>query len=266
MLFLLDNPSLFLSMKVTFLGTGTSQGIPMIANNHPVCLSSNPKDKRLRSSIMISWEEKNYIIDCGPDFRQQMLRENVQSIDGVLYTHEHSDHTAGMDDLRPFCYQMGEVPIYVDERTLTSLQKRFEYIFATENRYPGAPKVVAHIVKDASFHLGTVLVTPFEVLHGSLPITCYRFNDFAYITDLKTISETEKAKLKGIKTLVVNALRIESHPTHLNLEEALEFVKEIQPEKTYFSHISHRLGFHNEVEKSLPENVFLAYDGLQIEV
>ena len=253
-------------MKITFLGTGTSQGIPMIANNHPVCLSSNQKDKRLRSSIMVSWDDVNYIVDCGPDFRTQMLRENVQSINGVLFTHEHSDHTAGFDDVRPFSYQMGEVPVYLDKRTLISLEKRFEYIFTTENRYPGAPKVAVNLVTDTVFILDEVVVTPIEVLHGALPVTCYRFNDFAYLTDIKTISNKEKRKLKGVKTLVVSALRIESHPTHFNLDEALAFVKEINPEKAYFSHISHRLGFHEEVERQLPENVFLAYDGLKIDV
>lgn len=253
-------------MNITFLGTGTSQGIPMIANNDPVCLSTNLKDKRLRSSLMVSWDNNNYIIDCGPDFRMQMLRENVQNIKGILFTHEHSDHTAGFDDVRPFSYQMGEVPIYVDQRTLISLQKRFEYVFSTENRYPGAPKVAVNLVDGASFELDGVVVTPIEVLHGKLPVTCYRFNDFAYLTDLKTISRKEKQKLQGIKTLVVSALRIEEHPTHFNLKEALDFVKEINPEKAYFSHISHKLGFHDEVEKQLPKNVFLAYDGLKIEV
>jgi len=253
-------------MKITFLGTGTSQGIPMIANNHPVCLSKNTKDKRLRSSIMISWNDVNYIVDCGPDFRTQMLRENVQSINGVLFTHEHSDHTAGFDDVRPYSYQMGEVPIYADKRTLYSLQKRFEYIFIAKDRYPGAPKVVVNVVDDTAFYLDGVEVTPIEVLHGTLPVTCYRFDDFAYLTDVKTISEVEKEKLKGVKVLVVNALRQEPHPTHFNLEEALDFVKEIKPERTYFSHISHRLGFHDEVEKTLPSNVFLGYDGLKIDV
>lgn len=253
-------------MKITFLGTGTSQGIPMIANNHPVCLSKNTKDKRLRSSIMISWNEVNYIIDCGPDFRAQMLRENVQSINGVLFTHEHSDHTAGFDDVRPFSYQIGEVPIYLDKRTLHSLEKRFEYIFTTENRYPGAPKVAVNLVDDTAFYLDGVEVTPIEVLHGTLPVTCYRFDDFAYLTDVKIISEAEKEKLKGVKVLVVNALRQEPHPTHFNLEEALDFVKEIKPERAYFSHISHKLGFHDEVEKTLPSNVFLGFDGLKIEV
>jgi phosphoribosyl 1,2-cyclic phosphate phosphodiesterase len=253
-------------MKITFLGTGTSTGIPMLANNHPVCLSDNQKDKRLRSSIMISWDNVNYIMDCGPDFRQQMLRENVQSIDGVLFTHEHSDHTAGLDDLRPYCFQMGEVPVYLDKRTLSSLEQRFEYIFRKENRYPGSPKVEVNLVSKDSFELSGVEVTPIEVLHGKLPVTCYRFNDVAYITDAKTISEEEKDKLRNLDVLIVNALRVEEHPTHFNLKEALAFVEEIKPKKTYFSHISHKLGFHNEVEKKLPENVFLAFDGLQIEI
>lgn len=251
-------------MKITFLGTGTSQGIPMIANNDPVCLSEDIKDKRLRSSVMISWREYTYIIDCGPDFRQQMLRENVQSISGVLFTHEHSDHTAGIDDLRPYTYQMGEVPVYASERVLDNLKTRFAYIFATENRYAGAPKLKQHLVTNKPFELGGVKVTPIEVMHGDLPIIAYRFGDVAYITDLKTISDSEKEKLENLDVLIVNALRIEEHPTHLNLEEALNFVEEIQPRRTYFTHISHKLGFHAEVEKILPENVFLSYDGLEI--
>ena len=253
-------------MKITFLGTGTSQGIPMIANNEAVCLSKDFRDKRLRSSIMISWNDVSYIIDCGPDFRQQMLRENVQKINGILFTHEHADHTAGFDDIRPYSYQLGEVPIYLDALTLTSLQKRFEYIFAIENRYPGAPKVAINLVKNTSFVLDGVEVSPIKVMHGSLPITCYRFNDVAYLTDVKTISDVEKEKLKAVKVLIVNALRQEAHPTHFNLEEALDFVKEINPERAYFTHISHRLGFHDDVQKTLPKNVFLAFDGLKISV
>ena len=253
-------------MKITFLGTGTSQGIPMIANGHPVCHSLDSKDKRLRSSLLISWGDVNYVIDCGPDFRQQMLRENVQSIDGILFTHEHADHTAGLDDIRPYSYQMGEVPIYLDKRTLKSLQKRFEYIFATEVRYPGAPKLTENIISKKPFELSGLQITPIEVMHGKLPVTCYRFNDIAYLTDVKIVSESEKQKLMGLKVLIVNALRVEEHPTHFNLQEALDFATELQPEKVYFTHISHRLGFHVEVEKALPENVFLAYDGLQIEM
>ena len=251
-------------IKITFLGTGTSQGIPMIANNHPVCLSTNPKDKRLRSSILISWKDVNYVIDCGPDFRQQMLRENVQSIHGVLFTHEHSDHTAGLDDLRSFCYQIGEMPIYLDTRTLKSLEQRFQYIFEQENRYPGAPSVAVNLIDRNSFFIDDLEVQPIEVFHGNLPVTGYRIGAIGYLTDVKTIAEEEKKKLQNLDVLIVNALRIEAHPTHFNLEEALHFVEEIQPRKTYFTHISHKLGFHDEVSKQIPKNVFLAYDGLKI--
>ena len=253
-------------MKITFLGTGTSQGIPMIASNHPVCLSNNSKDKRLRSSIMISWDNNRYIIDCGPDFRQQMLRENIQAINGVLFTHEHSDHTAGIDDLRPYTYKMGEVPIYAQERVIESLKIRFSYIFETENRYAGAPKLIENIIGSNSFMLNGVQVTPIAVMHGKLPITGYRFGNVAYITDLKTMSDHEKKKLENLDVLILNALRISAHPTHLNLEEAISFVNEIKPKKAYFTHISHKLGFHEEVEKILPENVFLSYDGLEIKL
>lgn len=253
-------------LKITFLGTGTSQGIPMIASKHPVNFSTDKRDKRLRSSVLISWNNITYVIDCGPDFRQQMLRENVQSLNGVLFTHEHSDHTAGIDDLRPFCYQIGEMPIYLNQRTLDSLEKRFEYIFSVENRYPGAPSVSPNIVDDVPFYVDKMKVIPIEVIHGKLPVTAYRIQDFAYLTDVKYIADAEKEKLKNLDVLVVNALRIDDHPTHFNLEEALQFVEEIQPKRTYFTHISHKLGLHAEVEKMLPENVFLAYDGLQIEI
>ena len=253
-------------MKITFLGTGTSQGIPMIANDDPVCLSDNSKDKRLRSSVMISWGDIRYIIDCGPDFRQQMLRENIKSINGVLFTHEHSDHTAGIDDLRPYTYKMGEVPIYAQERVIESLKIRFSYIFETENRYAGAPKLIENIIGSNSFMLNGVQVTTIAVMHGKLPITGYRFGNVAYITDLKTMSDHEKKKLENLDVLILNALRISAHPTHLNLEEAISFVNEIKPKKAYFTHISHKLGFHEEVEKILPENVFLSYDGLEIKL
>ena len=253
-------------LNITFLGTGTSQGIPMIANNDPVCLSKNLKDKRLRSSVLISWDNVSYTVDCGLDFRQQMLRENVQSLNGVFFTHEHADHIGGLDDLRAFCYQIGEMPIYLNERTLRSLEKRFEYIFSKENRYPGAPSVLPIIVDNTSFIIDELKVTPINVLHGSLPITAYRFGDFGYLTDVKSISEEEKMKLKNLDVLVVNALRIEEHPTHFNLEEALDFIAEMKPKKAYLTHISHKLGFHEAVSKILPNNVFLAYDGLKITV
>ncbi len=252
-------------MKITFLGTGTSTGVPMLANNHPVCLSKDSKDKRLRSSVLISWDNVNYVIDCGPDFRQQMLRENVQSINGILFTHEHSDHVAGFDDIRPYSFQMGEVPIYATKRVIENLKKRFDYVFATENRYRSAPSVQVNLIDNDTFFLDKVKVTPINVLHGELPIKGYRFNNIAYLTDVKTMIASEKEKLQNLDVLIVNALKVGEHPTHFSLEEALSFVEEIQPKKTYFTHISHRLGFHKEVQKQLPKNVFLAFDGLQVQ-
>ncbi|WP_167964273.1 MBL fold metallo-hydrolase [Saonia flava] len=250
-------------MKITFLGTGTSQGIPVIGSKHPVCLSKNPKDKRLRVSVMVSWENNNYVIDCGPDFRQQMLTHKVDKLDGILFTHEHADHTAGIDDIRPFFFRQGDIPIYAHKRVVDSLKHRFDYIFAGENRYPGAPGVQVNFVKNNhSFNVGGLEVVPIEAYHNRLQVFGYRIKDFAYFTDLKTISDTEIEKTKGVKVLVVNALREEPHHSHFNLEEALEFAEKIQPEKTYLTHISHMLGFHNEVEKKLPDNVHLAYDNL----
>lgn len=252
-------------LKITFLGTGTSTGVPMITSKHSVALSKNPKDKRLRSSILISWNDVNYVIDCGPDFRQQMIREEVASINGILFTHEHADHIAGLDEIRPYCFQMGPVPIYLSERVLGVLKKRYDYIFATENRYPSAPSVAPAIISHRNnLELNGVAVTPIEVMHGDLPILGYRFNDVAYITDIKTISEEEKEKLKNLDVLIVTGLRKEPHNTHFNLEEALSFIEEIKPQKAYLTHISELLGLHDEVEKELPENVFLAYDGLQV--
>lgn len=253
-------------LNITFLGTGTSQGIPMIASTDPVCLSKDAKDKRLRSSILISWDDVTYTIDCGLDFRQQMLREQVNSLNGVFFTHEHADHIGGLDDLRPFCYKIGEMPIYLQKRTYESLEKRFEYIFTKENRYPGAPSVIPTIIDDQPFEVSGLQVIPIKVFHGSLPITAYRFGNFAYLTDVKTIPEQEKIKLRELDVLVVNALRIDEHPTHFNLQEALDLVKELKPKKAYFTHISHKLGFHKEVSKNLPNNVFLAFDGLKLTV
>lgn len=253
-------------LKLTFLGTGTSQGIPMIASKDPVCLSTDLKDKRLRSSVLISYNDKNYVIDCGPDFRQQMLREHIDLVNGVLFTHEHADHTAGLDDLRPYCYKIGEMPIFLNDRTLQSLEQRFQYIFSKENRYPGAPSVKTNIVENVPFLIDDLEVIPIQVQHGNLPILGYRIKGVAYLTDLKSIDKLEKEKLKNLDVLVVNALRIQEHPTHFNLEEALDFVAEIKPKKAYFTHISHKLGFHKKVSKILPKNVFLAFDGLKIEI
>ncbi len=257
----------FTGLKITFLGTGTSQGIPIIGSTHPVCLSKDSRDKRLRVSALIEHEGFNYVIDCGPDFRQQMLQHKVNHLDALLFTHEHADHTAGLDDIRPFFFRQGDIPIYAHQRVISELQKRFEYIFATENRYPGAPAVaINEVVKNKAFQLNGISVVPINVMHAELQVFGYRFNNLAYLTDVKTIEDVEKEKLKNLDILVVNALREEPHYSHFNLEEALEFVAEIKPKKTYFTHISHLLGFHAEVEAKLPENVHLAYDGLTLEL
>lgn len=254
-------------MKVTFLGTGTSQGIPVIGSTHPVCLSKDTRDKRLRVSVMVEWGKYRYIIDCGPDFRQQMLRENCQHINGILFTHEHSDHVLGLDDIRPFFFRQGDIPIYGHKRVLKELEKRFDYIFECENKYPGAPSVRVHFVeKDKPFAIGEKEVMPIDVDHNNWQVFGYRLDDFVYLTDVKTISGSQMEKVKNAKVLVVNALRIEPHNSHFNLEEALAFIRKVAPERAYLTHISHLLGFHAEVEKTLPENVFLAYDGLKIEL
>ncbi|PRZ27874.1 MBL fold metallo-hydrolase [Flavobacterium granuli] len=254
-------------MKVYFLGTGTSQGIPVIGSHHPVCKSTDSKDKRLRVSVWVSWGNHSYVIDCGPDFRQQMLVSNCHKVDGILFTHEHADHTAGLDDIRPFNFKQGEMPIYAHQRVIENLKKRFDYVFETENRYPGAPSVKTHeVVNNEAFVLGDKMVIPINVMHGDLQVFGYRMDDFAYLTDVKTIEESEVLKLKNLKVLVINALREETHFTHFNLEEALDFIALVQPEKAYLTHISHLFGFHEEIQKKLPENVYLAFDNLEITI
>ncbi|WP_047546048.1 MBL fold metallo-hydrolase [Psychroserpens sp. Hel_I_66] len=253
-------------MKVTFLGTGTSQGIPVIGSDHPVCLSKNPKDKRLRVSVLIEWEDYVYVIDCGPDFRQQMLRTNCHKIDGIVFTHEHADHTAGLDDIRPFYFRQGDIPFYAHKRVLGELAKRFNYIFTSEIKYPGVPGVIKHEIKNEPFLLGNLPVMPINGYHHKLQVFGFRFGDFAYLTDMKTVADKEIEKLKGVKVLVVNALREKEHISHFNLEEALQFINKVKPKTAYLTHISHYLGFHDDVQKTLPENVYLAYDNLQIEI
>lgn len=253
-------------LKITFLGTGTSQGIPIIGSDHPVCHSKNSKDKRLRVSILVEWNGYTYVVDCGPDFRYQMLRAKCKSIDGIIFTHEHSDHVLGLDDIRPFYFRQGNISIYAHKRVIKSLKKRFDYIFEIENKYPGAPTVDINRVKNRSFKLKDLEVLPVNGLHDKLQVFGYRFKDFAYLTDMKTLKEKEIEKLVGVKVLVVNALRIKPHRSHFNLAEALEFIAIVKPKKAYLTHISHLLGFHEEVEKTLPDHVFLAYDNLQITV
>jgi len=251
-------------LKVTFLGTGTSQGIPVIVSNHPVCLSDNPKDKRLRVSVLVEWDDYTYVIDCGPDFRQQMLNSKCTKIDGIIFTHEHADHTAGLDDIRPFFFRQGNIPIYAHERVINSLERRFDYIFETQNKYPGAPGVSEFVIENRTFKLGNLKVVPIDGMHHKLQVFGFRFKDFAYLTDMNKIDDKEIKKLEGVKVLVVNALRKEPHPSHFNLAQALAFIAKVNPERAYLTHISALLGFHDEVQQQLPGNVFLAYDNLQI--
>lgn len=254
-------------MKITILGSGTSQGVPVIACECDVCHSTDPLDKRLRCSVMISAEEQNFVIDSGPDFRQQMLRHNVKSLRAIIFTHEHKDHLAGMDDVRAFNYrEKRDMEIFCTEEVEQALRREFHYVFSNE-RYPGIPTVNLNRIVNEPFKLpdGPIL-TPIEVMHYKMPVFGYRIGDFTYITDAKTISDLEIEKVKGSKVLVVNALHRSEHISHFNLKEALEFIRRVNPEKAYLTHISHLFGTHKEIESLLPENVFAAYDGLEIEI
>ena len=254
-------------IKITFLGTGTSQGIPVIGSDHPVSFSDDLKDKRLRSSILIEYKDFNFVIDCGPDFRQQMLKTNCRKLDAIIFTHEHADHTTGIDDVRPYFFRQGKIPIYLHERVLNSLHNRFAYIFDPKQKYPGAPDFEVNLItKENDFQILGLNITPIEAVHYKLPVLGYRLGKFAYLTDVKTISDKEMLKLNGLDTLIINALRYESHPSHLNIEEALEIIDQVKPKQTFFTHISHNMGFHEEVCRSLPKSVSLAFDGLVLEV
>lgn len=254
-------------MKITILGSGTSQGVPVIACDCAVCHSSDALDKRLRSSIMISDQTENFVIDTGPDFRQQMLNHSVKSLRAVIFTHEHKDHLAGLDDVRAFNYkEQRDMEVFCTEAVEIALRREFQYIFSND-RYPGIPSIQINRIENKAFELPNGLtLLPIEVLHYKMPVFGYRIGDFTYITDAKTISETEKQKVKGTKILVVNALHRSEHISHFNLDEALAFIAEIKPEKAYLTHISHLFGKHQEIEKELPPNVFLAYDGMTLEI
>ena len=253
-------------MRITFLGTGTSQGVPVITCGCEVCTSSDQRNKRLRTSVLIETDDKTFVIDSGPDFRYQMLRAGVKDLDAIIYTHEHKDHIAGLDDIRPFNYLLNKtIDIYADHRVQDALRREFNYIFS-EVKYHGLPQIKLHTLTNEVFNIGNTSIQPLEIMHFRLPILGFRIGDFTYITDAKTISVETVEKIKGTKILVINALQITEHISHFTLAEAIDFAQEIGAETTYLTHISHNLGLHEGVESNLPAGIKLAYDGLQLEV
>ncbi|MES2620554.1 MAG: MBL fold metallo-hydrolase [Bacteroidota bacterium] len=253
-------------MQVTFLGTGTSAGVPLIGCQCRVCKSSDPRDKRLRTSILLQTDNLTVAVDCGPDFRQQMLREDVRQMDAILMTHLHKDHTGGMDDIRAFNFiTRKSIDIYCDYPTELGIKEQYAYVFS-ETDYPYLPKMKFIRIDDTPFSIADLNVIPIEVMHANMPVKGFRFGDFTYITDAKTIAKEERDKIRGSKVLVINALRPEEHYSHLTIEQALEVVDDIKPDLTYFVHMSHQFGLHEEEGKKLPSNVKVAYDGLKISV
>jgi len=253
-------------LKVTFLGTGTSQGIPVVACPCKVCQSVDEHDKRLRASVMIETDKNVVVIDAGPDFRQQMLRAKQTNLSAVLLTHEHYDHIAGLDDIRAFNWVLQcPTDIYAEERVLQSVKRTFFYVFASE-KYPGVPQMALHEITEKPFSIGKTKVIPIRGFHYKLPVLGYRIRNFAYLTDVKTINDSELKKLDGLDTLVVNALRKESHISHLTLSEALSLIGKISPRQAFLTHIGHQMGTYQDISPELPENVFLAYDGLVLDL
>ncbi len=252
-------------MKLTFLGTGTSQGVPVIGCDCKVCRSLDFRDNRLRSSVHIEDGTTSIIVDSGPDFRQQVLRAQIRKLDALLFTHEHKDHTAGMDDIRSFNFlQKKDMPVYARKEVLEQLKREFAYIF--ENLpYPGIPRLKVNEIENKPFEVQDTQIIPIEVMHMKLPVFGFRFGDISYITDAKTIAEKERKKIRGSKVLILNALHQKEHYSHLNLKEAIDLAIDLKAEKAYFTHISHWMGLHKDVEKDLPDNMFLAYDGLELE-
>ena len=251
---------------LTILGSGTSQGVPVIACDCEVCQSKNQKDKRTRTSVLIHINGENHVVDSGPDFRVQMLRENIKSLKSVIFTHEHKDHIAGLDDIRPFNYlEKRDMNVYASDRVEEALLREYHYIF-TKDKYPGIPNVNLTIFDNNKFLIDeNIEIEPIKVLHYKLPVFGFRIGDITYITDAKTISPEEKEKVKGSETIIINALRREPHLSHFNLDEALEFIKEMNPKRAYLTHISHLFGKHDEIEKELPNNVFMAFDGMKLD-
>lgn len=254
-------------MRIRVLGSGTSQGVPVIACECDVCQSSNIKDYRRRVSLLIEKGDTTIVIDTGPDFREQMLLAQVKKLDAVVFTHEHKDHVAGLDDIRAFNFKMKgtAMNVYATERVQEALKREFSYVFE-ENKYPGVPEIALKTVDQNSFQIGAVELLPIDVMHYKLPVKAYRINNFAYVTDANFISEEEKQKLFDLDVLILTALRKEKHISHFNLEEAIELIEELKPKKAYLTHISHLMGKHEDVQQTLPDHIELAYDGLEIEL
>jgi phosphoribosyl 1,2-cyclic phosphate phosphodiesterase len=251
-------------MRVTFLGTGTSQGVPVIGCTCEVCQSLDFRDKRFRTSIHIEINNQSFVVDTGPDFRQQMLRERIKRIDAILFTHAHRDHTAGLDDVRAYNYmQEMDMPVYGTQPVLEQLQVEYAYAFAKEY-YPGIPRLTLNQIDGKTFPVNGVPVTPLPVMHFKLPVLGFRIGNFSYITDANFIPDETMEKLRGTEILVLNALQRTEHISHFNLQQALAMADQIQATQTYLTHISHKLGMHADVTKELPDNVALAFDGLQI--
>ena len=246
------------------MGTGTSQGVPIIACPCAVCASSDPYDQRLRCSALVQTNGKNILIDSGPDFRQQMLRAGITSLGAILFTHGHKDHTAGLDDVRAYNYVMQRpMDIYAEDRVQEVLRREFSYIFA-ETKYPGVPELNMHTIDETPFVIDHITVTPIRAIHLQLPVLGFRIGRLAYLTDANSISETEKNKLRDLDCFVVNGLRLKPHISHFSLKEALALIDDVKPKQAYITHISHQMGFHREIQASLPPNIFLAYDGLEV--
>lgn len=250
--------------KLTLLGTGTSQGVPVIGCTCAVCSSEDPRDNRLRSAALISTPQHHILIDAGPDFRQQMLRARVRRLDAILLTHEHNDHVIGLDDVRPFNFSSGHpLSVFAQQRVIGEVRRRFDYIFGEP--IPGLPRLELHAIEEQQvLHFGDLSIEAIGVWHGRLPILGFKIGDLAYLTDVKTISEIEKKKIKHCKYLIINALHKKNHPTHLNLQEALELIEELAPERAWLTHLSHQMGRSEEVNALLPTGVTTAYDGLEI--